>query len=1115
MQDARYRDIEVALSSQALNPDEFEAMAVALANDFGIRVLAIAGGSDAGFDGAVHVDGGEPGPLVVTTSSDVIANLTKSLRAARAERPFASKCAVLVTNQSLTPRRHENLRARARELGFTLTDVFDRPAVAEFLHKHGRWSLSLLGIPDDSSALSVLPLSRRPLHDVPLLHRDALVAQIGAATADTLLVGPPAAGKTAILRRLAELGQGMFVTTPDISRVLAALRHDCPRLLFIDELDKAPTACAQLVHARSEQPGLCFRLVVTAWTQDSQVQHALGVDHSAVVELDQLPLSSMVEVVRAVGLAGPPALVDDIVRQAEGLPGLGVALAVACLRGDVRDVLSGEVIAREFYVALERLFGQRDEPAQVLAAFAVGGRRGMALGPVSTLIGVSQPVIRNRLTMLFRHLQAGGFVAPLDETHTVVRPKRLRSVLIRDYLLAPPALDLTSLVREAPDYSLAIRELVGAAEIGAAVGGLQGYVESSQNPSVYAAFAGLGVRESRWVLEAHPDMAAEVSQAVLYHTPDIAIPALMQLAIADDRPLHSNPDHPLRRLGDWVDGASPGQDAVRRRRLVINAALEWLKDRRDARAAIHAAALALRTEFSITQLEPGPRIKMTWVSGLCTTQDIAAIAAMWNELAAVIEQGQNIPWLRLLETARRNAFPSPQYQAGTSKERTASRKFAKCMVIDIARLAVGHAGVVAEAADLATHLKIRLGVEVDIAYSALFGNILRSDWGKANEEKRREIERLADRWSQEPPSVALEHLRQLSLAAAEVHAGDDRSGFLCERLAQLASDPAAWLHEVIRLDLGGQCAYPFLVRVLKTGGPEATSAAAQSLKAPQYRSAAITYALTASPPALDLLDSAFEYLPDFSGMIRTLAIRNQMPPDILGKLLEHPESIVAEATAVGMWTPEHGVTDESLLDRWRVAVTRSHTEEYPLGEILENDSELACAWFRTHQNERDCPLMYRNSFLRKATAALTETQRVVLVKSMQTGWRDDYLRALVGESESAFRTVLSMTGLGDYRLSALTRDPDPTWVRFVGIALDSGLQPQQAAAAAVMMRSRSWSGPESAMWQVEMAKFEPFASDADKKVSEVAGLCLQYFQLQIEHALERERHEAIYGFDGD
>ena len=200
LRDPLYRQIIERLGG-TLDPELFEQCVADLLRDVHPGLVPVRGGSDAGMDGAVADGQGEPFPLITTTGEDVIGNLTRNLNT-YIDEGGTRRQAILATSQILTPQRRQNLIERARELGFTLLQIYSREAVADRLYRNPRWRLELLALTGNPPALSVLPRTNRPLLDMPLVGREADLEWLRQTQGDRLLVGQPGSGKTFLLHKL-------------------------------------------------------------------------------------------------------------------------------------------------------------------------------------------------------------------------------------------------------------------------------------------------------------------------------------------------------------------------------------------------------------------------------------------------------------------------------------------------------------------------------------------------------------------------------------------------------------------------------------------------------------------------------------------------------------------------------------------------------------------------------------------------------------------------------------------------------------------------------------------------------------------------------------------------
>ena len=79
--------------------------------------------------------------------------------------------------------------------GVRLAEVHDRGDFVALLYRNPAWRRELLGVPGEARALSLLPTTRRPTPEIPLVGRDREFKQLRAIEGDvmSLLVSPGSA----------------------------------------------------------------------------------------------------------------------------------------------------------------------------------------------------------------------------------------------------------------------------------------------------------------------------------------------------------------------------------------------------------------------------------------------------------------------------------------------------------------------------------------------------------------------------------------------------------------------------------------------------------------------------------------------------------------------------------------------------------------------------------------------------------------------------------------------------------------------------------------------------------------------------------------------------------
>jgi hypothetical protein len=289
--------------SRPLDPDLFERCAADLLRSVWPTLVPIRGGNDAGMDGAIADGEGEPFPLVCTTEEDVIGNLTRSLDSYLASRGRRRKV-MLVTSRKLTPKRRRGLEERAREKGFVLVQIYDRDSLADLLYHHPAWPRELVGLTGNPSALSVIPLTQRPLLGTELIGRDQDLSWLRQTNGDRVIVGVPGCGKTYLLHTYAKADEGLFVVSEDRGGIAAALRAQQPKRIIIDDAHMKLELLVALRHLRHDL-GADFEIIASCWPgARDQVADKVQATQKSVQELRLLTRDEIVQVTKTTSIRG-------------------------------------------------------------------------------------------------------------------------------------------------------------------------------------------------------------------------------------------------------------------------------------------------------------------------------------------------------------------------------------------------------------------------------------------------------------------------------------------------------------------------------------------------------------------------------------------------------------------------------------------------------------------------------------------------------------------------------------------------------------------------------------------------------------------------------------------
>ena len=719
VRDPLYREIERRLE-EGPSPDGFERCAVDLLRAVYPGLVPIRGGDDGGMDGAISATRGKPPiPLVVTTGENVIGNLTKNLKSYRRGKGTAGE-AVVATSQKLTARRRANLAKRAGEMGFVLRNIHDQ---ADFVGRLYRDPVSrrdlLPGLTGDPPALSAFPRSPRPWPATELLGRGEELGWLRGAENDVVVSGQPGVGKTALLGTLAKEGQGLFVVSPDIGKIADACREFDPDRVFVDDVHLDTTSArdsllSKLLRLRREL-GMTFKIAATTWPgHEADVRRTLYLADEQVLRLKPLERGVVANIVRRVNPRFTDVLIGEILDQSEGRPGLAVTLAQWAQRGELKDLVNGQLLLREIEMDLSRT----DSSLDALAPFALAGRYGMTLPSASQALEWSKNVLRAAL----RPVSGTGILQEADDSDPQscfigVNPPALRVALVeRAYFSGALSMSVEPALQQAGDPHSCTYTLIQVLARGGRVPHelvrtrLEELHRFSWPGGLWERYVGTGKEAAHWVLEKHPDRLVTVGRAALAIVPDIALDGLLNASGEGNL----STDDPTQVVENWVRSGLPGEDAGERRILLVERLTEHFRSAREqgkewcATGRLSPTDL-FRAAFSLSAtgsyLDPLDNRNVLIASGSLLGNEVRALARVWptalDALRALGDDGIRCACQIVEEWTGKLQIHGQHPETNPTAENEAPK-----MLQDIIELADGAPGVVMWARRLVRHRKL-------------------------------------------------------------------------------------------------------------------------------------------------------------------------------------------------------------------------------------------------------------------------------------------------------------------------------------------------------------------------------------------------------------------------
>lgn len=1055
-----------------LDPQAFEECVQDLLRDSFPSLAGVHGGSDTGMDGAIADGEGEPFALIATTEEDVIGNFTRSLRARLAAGDTRRK-AVVATSESLSPRRRRNLQQRARELGFALVQTFDRRDIATRLYHDSRWTKTLLGITGEPPALSAFPRTRRPLFEVEPVGRDADLDWLRRSSGDRLLVGEPGSGKTFLLLQMVREDRALFLASEDEGRFAHAYRNQRPEMVLVDDAHIEPERLNRLRQIRYDIHG-DFAIVATSWKGHwEEVADALGgLPEEQVHHLNLLTRAEILEVLRGMGVQEPDddPYLAELVNQAANRPGLAVTLGTLWLRGAYREVLTGQALLRSLVPALGRLLEQ--DPTQLLAAFALGGNRGMGLEAVAEFLGSGIGDVWETAG----RIGASGVLRERGKDRTgeavlAVNPTTLRAALLHEVFFSPSARAWEPLLRRAPSLSSAIETLVLAADRDVPVPRpeLRALLREAGSPAAWHRFAALGEAEGAWALEHYPGPTAEIASQALDTAPGQAILRLLQEAeeaAGSPDPLASKPLETLRTWIEEVPAPPEGlAESLRRRRHVVTASLERRSEGGNPAIALRAAFLALAPRLESTrQSVAGGSLILR--HGSLPASAVPEILELWQRVRDAIPCLDRETWRELDNALHWWIHPNlPRTDLGED-ELEPFHRMARRILTDLVPFAEGRPGLASALVERASELDLDLQLAVDPIFRILYPGFPRTSPTQGIDspqealcEAEEAARALAADWARRPPADVVD---DLSRYAEEVGWGHGSLGTISdfeEALAREAKEPEEWLKVLLEKRARPSLVRSFLFRVVEDRASGWEDFVDRCLQAPEYAWAASEQVLRLPEPPDDLLDRTLEEAEP--QLVETACLQGRVVMATLRRLITHSDSRIAVAAAVGEWLAEpRQVVRPEIQQDWRQALLKASARElekrfherYWLKAIFSQDPELALDWLRVQlavdTEERPYPVT-QHGLIPAAIRALDASRRARLLTELAPGsFSTALLSHLVSDSSELYRKLLNRTELQRHHLAPLAgKPPDSDWVRLARLALDGGHDPREIAAS--------------------------------------------------------------------
>ncbi|MFC2047356.1 hypothetical protein ACFLTK_03685, partial [Chloroflexota bacterium] len=716
-------------------------------------------------------------------------------------------------------------------------------------------------------------------------------------------------------------------------------------------------------------------------------------------------------------------------------------------------------------------------------------------------------------------LAAGGVLTDVGQGRLSVRPPTLRFALVRDVFFGgATSLPYEGLIQQSTDMVETALTLIGSRSRGATIPPdlIKETVIQVDSSKVWEAFSYLGQEECNWVVENRPDKLPLIAGPALHMVPQKSIPLLLTLAVDDTRQLHSYPDHPLRKIEDWVKSGKPGSgEAISRREILLDSTLEWFATTSNTHIALQALKYILSPTFSDSETGPGSQLTVTFLRGLITQAEMSLIRGFWPRVMEFMRSASIENWGPMLDLIQEWLSPGRLGPNASKEVRGIMQEFACEMAADIININLTHPGVLSHISRIFKNFEIELSIDVDTEFDTLFPAEGRGrNWKERQAIQEKAAKKLAGDWSKRNAESTAERMVRFEIEARNANMTWPRwSPFVAERIASEAGSPSTWARAFIKAGAESDIVIPFLKAIASIDNKEYPELLKMCLGEPRLHFACIAVGFTAAFLPEDLLPDIISILDNrFSNWIESSCIRLEIPEDRLIILLSHTDCSVAAAAATGEWeaTPR-GTIRESLKDLWRKVIIKCLEREFEGEEIFRKDPSLAFEWLLLRIKETRTFPYYDNDLLEVALQVINVEQRKTLLESITDGpWYDTVILGIVDDEIELYRDLLRNARLKRFHLSPLSGNPAGAWIDRALLALDAGYSPLDISQA-VYGNFRFWSGHESTYWAQWVESFKPLLNHNDRRIQNIGQVGRDYSMEQRDRALAEERHEDIYG----
>ncbi|RYZ92765.1 MAG: hypothetical protein EOP06_03280 [Proteobacteria bacterium] len=1096
------KDIKTAISAE-IDPKKFEAFAVDMIRQDHPGTNAVVGGGDGGRDGAVPDLQGEPIPILTTTQADVAANVRKSI-ASYLKRGGPRRECIVATNRTINPTQQTKLYADARELGFTILNIYDHHSVAERLYNSPRWCRDLLDLTLELATLSkVSPHARANLSPIRLIGRDENLKWLREIRNDSVVTGQPGSGKTALFEQFAEDKDVYFATTADETKLTSAIREFKPRVIIVDDAHVELPTFETLRRIKKEANGE-YLIVAVVWpSKVAEWKQRLMVTDKNVHEVGLLPRALIVDIIKELGVHGPTPLVREIVNQAEGRAGLAVLLTTLAKSGDFEAFLNGDLLIQFVISSLERSSANSDK--FILATYALGGSQGMSNKTVSHILEIPLTEIA-RFTA---ELNAAGIITDTGEK-LAIRPAALRYALVRDvYMRGSTGLNLNEVIQLVGKDRHIVGSVLGAVHRGGATSAslLESLIDACDDADLTEAYAALGASQTHYLLNKHIDRILSFAQHAILHFPKEAYACLFTLAVDDDRIPTSTTSHPLRVIQDYIDRMFPGErDALGARSDLLAAIIDWLGDENSKDVAFKILPTVFSPNIGNTEMDAiGDAFQIT--NGSIGEEEFEGLKVLWERLAEFARADEDFEWSRLTDIVSTLAYP---HRENSEEARKTRLELIQTIINEISE----HSKALVATIHKLRGYADRLGLEKPHAEESFF-YLLYPEKDLYVEDRKGVAEELMGKALDTLQAMSIDEATSLicecEKAAKEARLEYPRLTYsLMWKIAEQTPSLMEWITLLRQKNAPLSCISPFLA-TLANSNKDAWILFAKENIATELEYEILELCLRTNHYDEELWETI---APNLGKVVRNIEYGGKALADrTLQRLLEHQDPKVRFAALLAEFHTLDGRKTEinaAIRPLWNAALANSDDDDHWLTEMLAIDKSVALQWVR---NRFTNGVGYNHEKkLKTVFSMISGESRRSLLETLPIDQHNSrsILFSLVGDDIDLVRDALTHSRLRNEHLALAGYPKMENWSQRIELLGRSGRSVHEVASF-VLPRSYFGSGKSSDRWRGWQADLEHHQHNENAFVAAVARATLDIIDKQLSKTLAEEAEVAVRG----